>query len=91
MHKLLLIFSVIFLLQTTEILSLNVPTNFSEHEKLDVHYGPGDGVKELNSHNFESNVFRSRKIWFVEFYTTNCPYCRKFAPIYVKVAKSVSG
>lgn len=38
-------------------------------------------VESLHSHNFYHKAHLSNEPVLVEFYSPNCPYCRKFAPV----------
>lgn len=46
---------------------------------------------ELNSHNFDENVLKSKDLWIVEFFAPWCGHCKKLAPEWKKAAKNLQG
>ncbi|KAK1418165.1 hypothetical protein QVD17_27304 [Tagetes erecta] len=46
---------------------------------------------ELNSHNFDELVVKSKDLWIVEFYAPWCGHCKKLAPEWKKAAKNLQG
>lgn len=59
-----------------------------EQEKNDSDDGD---VVVLTESNFESMVFESEDIWFVEFYAPWCGHCKKLAPEWAEAATSLKG
>ncbi|UCG37532.1 MAG: thioredoxin [Candidatus Bathyarchaeota archaeon] len=48
-------------------------------------------IVELNAANWEKEVVKSERLVVVEFWHTQCPYCRILEPIYAKLAEDYSG
>ncbi|PHT43147.1 Protein disulfide-isomerase like 2-2 [Capsicum baccatum] len=46
---------------------------------------------ELNSHNFDENVLKSKDLWIVEYFAPWCGHCKKLAPEWKKAAKNLQG
>ncbi|KAF5948497.1 hypothetical protein HYC85_014454 [Camellia sinensis] len=46
---------------------------------------------ELNSHNFDELVLRSKELWIVEFFAPWCGHCKKLAPEWKKAARNLKG
>ncbi|XP_024030414.1 protein disulfide isomerase-like 2-3 [Morus notabilis] len=46
---------------------------------------------ELNSHNFDELVIKSKDLWIVEFFAPWCGHCKKLAPEWKKVANNLKG
>ncbi|KAK8588557.1 hypothetical protein V6N13_087466 [Hibiscus sabdariffa] len=46
---------------------------------------------ELNSHNFDELVLKSKDLWVVEFFAPWCGHCKKLAPEWKKAANSLKG
>ncbi|GAV62427.1 Thioredoxin domain-containing protein, partial [Cephalotus follicularis] len=46
---------------------------------------------ELNSHNFDELVLKSKELWIVEFFAPWCGHCKKLAPEWKKAANSLKG
>ncbi|KVI02075.1 disulfide isomerase [Cynara cardunculus var. scolymus] len=46
---------------------------------------------ELNSHNFDEMVVKSKDLWMVEFFAPWCGHCKKLAPEWKKAAKNLQG
>ncbi|CAG7733616.1 unnamed protein product [Allacma fusca] len=86
------IFNVIFV---TVVFSLNVLQSssnplsyFGSTEPL---YGPNDKVFILNATNIKDKIFKSEKVWFVEFFSSWCGHCINFAPKWKKFAEDLWG
>ena len=54
-------------------------------------YAPEDKVKILDIDNFNSTVFGSQNSWLIEFYSSWCGHCIRFAPTWKQLAKAVKG
>jgi protein disulfide-isomerase A6 len=54
-------------------------------------YGKDSGVIELTKSNFAETVFGSEHVWLVEFYAPWCGHCKRLAPEWEKLAKSMKG
>jgi len=55
-------------------------------------YTPNDGVIELTTTNFATQVFKSTEpVTLVEFYAPWCGHCKSLVPEYKKVAKQLKG
>ncbi|XP_051166637.1 sulfhydryl oxidase 2-like isoform X2 [Leptopilina boulardi] len=52
-------------------------------------YNESDHVVILNITNFKSYIYNSKSSWFVEFYSTWCGHCVRFAPIWKTFASNV--
>ncbi|KAF5949959.1 hypothetical protein HYC85_011952 [Camellia sinensis] len=46
---------------------------------------------ELNSHNFDELVLKSKELWIVEFFAPWCGHCKKLAPEWKKAASNLKG
>ncbi|KAJ0053397.1 hypothetical protein Pint_01937 [Pistacia integerrima] len=46
---------------------------------------------ELNSHNFDELVLKSKELWIVEFFAPWCGHCKKLAPEWKKAARNLKG
>ncbi|GMH11009.1 hypothetical protein Nepgr_012850 [Nepenthes gracilis] len=46
---------------------------------------------ELNSHNFDELVLKSKELWVVEFFAPWCGHCKKLAPEWKKAANNLKG
>ncbi|KAF6159167.1 hypothetical protein GIB67_032784 [Kingdonia uniflora] len=46
---------------------------------------------ELNSHNFDELVIKSKELWIVEFFAPWCGHCKKLAPEWNKAANNLKG
>ena len=54
-------------------------------------YSDKDDVFILDHTNFKKNVIGSDTAWFVEFYSSWCGHCVRFAPTWKKLAADVKG
>ena len=54
-------------------------------------YTTDDHVTILNADNFYSVVPRSQNAWFLEFYSSWCGHCIRFAPTWKQLAKDTAG
>jgi len=54
-------------------------------------YSKDSGVIALNKNNFADLVFDSEHVWVVEFYAPWCGHCKRLAPEWEKLAKSLKG
>jgi thiol-disulfide isomerase/thioredoxin len=55
-------------------------------------YGPEDKyIKILESGNFSQTVLNSNTAWMVEFYSSWCGHCIRFAPAYKELSQNVAG
>lgn len=46
---------------------------------------------ELNSHNFDELVIKSKDLWIVEFFAPWCGHCKRLAPEWKKAANNLMG
>ncbi|GAB4859390.1 Protein disulfide-isomerase 2-3 [Ancistrocladus abbreviatus] len=46
---------------------------------------------ELNAHNFDELVLKSKELWIVEFFAPWCGHCKKLAPEWKKAASNLKG
>ncbi|XP_027170918.1 protein disulfide isomerase-like 2-3 [Coffea eugenioides] len=46
---------------------------------------------ELNSHNFDDLVLKSKDLWIVEFFAPWCGHCKRLAPEWKKAANNLKG
>ncbi|XP_013389578.1 sulfhydryl oxidase 2-like [Lingula anatina] len=54
-------------------------------------YSENGPVTVLTGSNFKDTVPNSDNTWMVEFYSSWCGHCVRFAPTYLKVAQFVKG
>ena len=54
-------------------------------------YNDGGPVINLDQDNFNSYVLSSETAWVVEFYSSWCGHCQRFAPTYTRFAERIRG
>jgi thiol-disulfide isomerase/thioredoxin len=54
-------------------------------------YFDGDGTYMLTPYNFKRVVLKSDALWYVQFYSPRCKYCKELQPDYLQVAKWLKG
>nr|CAD1827067.1 unnamed protein product [Ananas comosus var. bracteatus] len=65
---------------------LNGKTSGGSSEKSDT-----SASVELNSHNFDEVVLKSKDLWIVEFFAPWCGHCKKLAPEWKRAANNLKG
>ncbi|XP_077986131.1 sulfhydryl oxidase 2-like [Glandiceps talaboti] len=61
--------------------------SLSEH-KL---YKEADGLVLLDGNNIEKNIFDTKNAWMIEFYSSWCGHCVRFAPNWKALAQDIKG
>lgn len=54
-------------------------------------YNATDNIVLLNVTNIKSTILASKSSWIVEFYSSWCGHCQRFAPVWKSFAKDVLG
>ena len=54
-------------------------------------YSPADDVVVLDLNNFNRTVLGSANAWLIEFYSSWCGHCIRYAPVYKQLASEVAG
>lgn len=49
------------------------------------------GITLINYSNFTQTILKSDSAWMVEFYSSWCGHCIRFAPIFKDLGQTVSG
>lgn len=62
--------------------------NFGRSSEL---YSQNDSVIVLNNSTFADSVHNSKYVWFVEFFSSWCGHCIRFAPTWKKFAADIKG
>ena len=78
------------LLILTISLPVTIPFGFGGHsEPL---YNENDvGINLLSVDNFKATILNSETAWMVEFYSSWCGHCIRFAPTFKEMAKYTAG
>ncbi|XP_014671812.1 PREDICTED: sulfhydryl oxidase 1-like [Priapulus caudatus] len=76
------------------ILLLSVCTShligLSSFTKLESLYSHDDPIVQLSTNNFKSTIFGKSNAWVVEFYSSWCGHCQRFAPVWRQVGREIS-
>ncbi|XP_014205595.1 sulfhydryl oxidase 2-like [Copidosoma floridanum] len=78
-------------LVTSNVVPQQKPDDKAALDDQDGLYGGDDLVYVLNITNFKTSVHDSGRAWLVQFYNSYCGHCRKFAPFWKALAKSIYG
>jgi len=54
-------------------------------------FSTSDAVVHLDSANFQRTVTGTDHAWFVDFYSTWCGHCVRFAPVYKAFGRDIEG
>jgi len=54
-------------------------------------YSDSDDVISLNLDLFNQTVFGTDNAWLVEFYSSWCGHCARYAPVYKQLASDIKG
>ena len=47
-------------------------------------------INDLNIENYENEVFSTKEIWLIEYYSEKCSTCKEFSVIWEKLIKNIT-